>query len=111
MTLKQWNVMKIKNSLYAVCIFLPLLGFSQTSIPTTELEKVESEIQILRSRLYQNQLHQMRQEIESQDLMLANWKGYGKEIEHIRKQEEEERQIEEQIRQLEAKRQHLLKQS
>lgn len=96
--------------LYLCCI-LPFCGWSEQASNVSKSSEIDKEIQVLNQRLDQIQVKEMKEEVESQGLMIADWDAYAKEVELIRKQEEEEKYIQMKIKELEERKAELLKQS
>ncbi len=93
-----------------LCSLLPFCSWSAASSPSSELEMIEEELQVFKDRLYQHRLKEMKEEVEGQGLMIADWDAYAKELQLIRKQEEEDNQIKQQIKKLEERKAYLIKQ-
>lgn len=69
---------------------------------------IERQIQSLQGELEDNRLSEMKKEVDSQGLMIADWKGYARDVEMLRRMEEREKNLEEEIGRLQAKRNQLL---
>lgn len=96
--------------LYFCCLLL-LWGCSETASSSSqgELTVIEQEIQLLKDRLHRIQIEEMKEEVEAQELMIADWDAYAKELEFIRKLEEEEKQIQFKIQELQERKANLIK--
>lgn len=75
-----------------------------------ELVIIEQKIEALKERLSDNRLVQMSEEVEGQEMMIADWDAYSRELQRIQKKQEEDKSIENQIRVLEQHKAWLLKQ-
>ncbi len=95
---------------WILCIFSLLPFNGQATSTQSELKMVEEEMHVLKKHLHQNQLKEMNEEVEGQGLMIADWDAYARQLEFIRKQEEEDRKIQMQIQYLEQRKAELLKQ-
>jgi DNA repair exonuclease SbcCD ATPase subunit len=95
--------------LYAFC-FLPLGIRAETSTEPSELMQIERQIQMLKKHLQQGRLEEIKEEVEGQRDMIADWGAYAHELEKVRQHQEEEHRIEKQIKKLEERKTQLLKQ-
>lgn len=93
------------------CVFclLPLLTLAETSSVQGELAEINLEILALKKHLHHDRLEEMKEEVTGQGLMIADWEAYARELELIRQQELEDKQIEAQIKKLEERKAQLLK--
>lgn len=94
----------------SACCLFPIFGYSNHFPPNTELESIEQRIQILQERLQQSQLIEIKEDVEAQRFMIANWEAYSQEIQELRQLENEEEQIQLQIKELEQRKAQLLQQ-
>jgi len=92
-----------------VCFLMPFCGWSVVIPEYMELVAIEEEVRALQDRLNQHQLEEMNEEVEGQRYMIGDWDVYGQELEHVRKQQEEDNQIKSQIQKLEQRKAALLK--
>ena len=86
---------------FFIISLVPLVGWSQTPSEKNERIEIEDRIQTLKDRLHQFNIKEMHEEVASQGDMIADWEAYSKDIQYIRKLEEEELKIQNEIKQLE----------
>jgi hypothetical protein len=94
---------------YSLALF-PFYGWAQTSSPNNDLTAIDQQIQALRDRIHQGELREMKEEVEGQEYMIADWDKYAEEVQQIRKQELENDQLRLQIKKLDERKQQLLRQ-
>ena len=94
-----------------ICFLLPVLGWGQplSDAEKQELQVIEQQLADLKSRLHRLQLKDMRQEIDSQEYMIADWEKYGEETLSLRNIEHDAGAIQKQIQALKQRRDQLLK--
>ena len=63
---------------------------------------IEREIQALKERQHRLRSSEMDEEVEAQGWMIADWEKYGRDVELIRQQQEEDKEINQRIQELEA---------
>lgn len=100
----------MKKWILYVYFILPFFSWSEMPSSQNELQMIEKEIPSLKDRLHQNRLKIMKEEVEGQNDMIADWNAYAKKLEFIRKQEEENQQLQQQINKLEERRKSLIEQ-
>jgi chromosome segregation ATPase len=101
--------MVLKKRMLCACCLLPFIGWSaETASTQEELMAIEKEIQTLEERWHQINLKEMKEDVEGQGLMIADWEGYRRQLELIRQQEKEDDQIERRIKELEKRKAQLL---
>ena len=93
------------------CCVLPMFGWSQEALEKKEVADIEQKIEVLKKKLKQERLKEIKEEVDGQESMIADWEGYREDVEQIRKLDEKELQIEKEIEQLEQQKAQLLKQS
>lgn len=98
----------MKKWILCLSFFLPFFGWSENVAPESDLTQIEQEIQMLKDRLQQMQIKEISEEVKGQGLMIADWDAYAKEIELIREQDKEEKNIRLKIQQLEERKAHLM---
>ncbi len=96
--------------MFWIYCFLPFYGWSEMTSSSTELNRIEKDIQVLKDRLHQEQLKEVKEEVKGQELMIADWNAYAQELELIHRQQEENKQIQIQIQKLEERKAYLIKQ-
>lgn len=92
--------------------FLSFLPFYLTAIPLSvshDVKSIDEEIHALKNQLNKNRVNEMNEEVEGQRFMIADWDAYAKDFQHIRKMEEEDKQIIQRIQMLEERKAHLIK--
>jgi hypothetical protein len=89
---------------------LPFYAIAEASPYQSEVQTIDQEIQSLKSRLHKNQAAEMKKEVEGQGLMIADWNAYAKDIEQIRKLEDQDELIRKQINKLEERKAYLIQQ-
>ncbi len=100
-----------KYWMLCLCYVFPLVVLNaETLSQQDELKAIEEEIQVLKKRWHQINLKEMKDEVEGQGLMIADWEGYRRELEQIRQLEKEDDQIEQRIKKLEERKIELIKQ-
>lgn len=101
----------LKKGMLCACCLLPLVSWSaETTSTQDELMAIERELQTLEERWHQINLKEMKEDVEGQGLMIADWEGYRRQLELIRQQEKEDDQIEARIKELEKRKAQLLHQ-
>lgn len=92
-----------------ICLLslLPFYAIAAASPLQSELQMIDREIESLKSRLQKNETAEMKREVEGQGLMIADWEAYAKDVEQIRKLEEQDEQIRQQIKKLEERKAYL----
>jgi len=76
-----------------------------------EVHQIDQEIQHLQDQLHSDYQKEMKEEVESQKYMIADWEAYSSELQQVKHQKHEERIIKRQIEQLYQRKTQLLKQS
>jgi uncharacterized protein (UPF0305 family) len=90
-----------------ICCFLPAYAWVQNN---HQEQLIEKRIEELKKQLSQIRREQVDEVVESQEYMIADWDKYSKQVELIRKLEEEERTIQEEIDRLEERKMQFSKQ-
>jgi hypothetical protein len=90
-------------------IFLPLLIFGNVNeINNLSLSEVEIKLKRLHHILQQNYQDEMKEEVESQNFIIADWDKYAEEIQAIKNNEDRIRKIKQEIKELENRKAYLL---
>jgi transketolase N-terminal domain/subunit len=76
-----------------------------------ELKAIDKKIAELKAEYHKEQLTEMHKEVESQELMIADWEAYGKEVQEIRKLDIQTDKILKEIEELEQRKNTLIKQN
>src|SRR5690242_16346840 len=76
----------------------------------SEVQMIDQEIQELNSQLHKNQIERMREEVEGQGLMIADWNAYAEDVQQIRKLEEQDEKIRQKMHKLEGRKAYLIQQ-
>lgn len=90
----------MKKWLISLCCLLSVYGFSEEDSDYKNLTPIAKEIQALEDKLHEIQLLELKEEVEGQELMIADWPAFAKKVEAIKKLEEEERQLLSRIKRL-----------
>lgn len=96
--------------IFCLLSVLPCYIIAETASSPSELQTIDQEIQLLKSRLHKNQMEEMREDVEGQGLMIADWDAYAKDVQQIRKIENDSEMIREQIKKLEERKAYLIQQ-
>lgn len=91
-------------------VFCSLLVGASLMASEPQLETVDKEIERLKEQLYNYYREEMKEDIEGEGLMIADWQAYAKRLEIVRKEQKEVEKTQAQIKLLEDKRVELLKQ-
>lgn len=94
--------------IFTLCFSFPLLGLDELTPQQRELVEIEKKIQTIKERLQEKRLIEIKEEVEGQEFMIADWEAYRRELERIRKEEEEENRIKIEIKLLEQRKAFLL---
>ncbi len=89
---------------------LPFGGWALSSQNQEELKAIDQQIQEIKARLQGSHLEEMKEEVEGQGYMIADWEKYSQEIQEIRKQIKEDDQLKKQMDSLTQRRRELMKQ-
>lgn len=81
------------------------------STQQSELNSIEHRIQVIESHLEKDRLGEMREEVKGQGYMIADWNAYSNELEKIRQNRDEQKQMELEKQTLQDKRKDLLRQT
>ncbi len=98
----------MKKWILYLSFFLPFFGWSEVLSNEKKLTLIEHEMKVLKERLKQIQTQEIEEEVKGQGLMIADWEAYAKELELIRKQENEEKKLRLKIQQLEEQKSNLI---
>lgn len=99
----------MKNWMFCLLSFLPFYLLAIPSPLPNDVKAIDEEIQILKSRLNSNRVEEMNEEVDGQGLMIGNWGGYAKDLEHIHQLEEDDKQTVQKIKILEERKANLIK--
>lgn len=96
--------------LYLLCL-MPISGMAETtSSMQSELNQLNSEIQSLKNQLKKIRFEEMKEDVDGQGLMIADWDAYAQDVEQLHSLGQNERQIVQQIKRLEERKASLLQQ-
>jgi cell shape-determining protein MreC len=83
---------------------LMVLGFAALAWGASDSEQMKSvdqEIKQLKAKIKQLELEEMREDVDNQGRMIAEWGKYGQELEKIKTNEESQKQLHHQLETLE----------
>ena len=93
--------------IYLSSVFL-FAGCSGENEKKKELELINIEIQTLDAQLHTLRMKEMKEDVNAQETMIANWPAFAKDTEQLKQDEDKEKQIQAHIKQLEERKAQLL---
>ena len=103
-----FNRNSLKGS-FLSAVFLSLLtSCNDGEDNKTKKEKIEKEIEVLKHQYHALEMKEMKENVEGQEMMIADWQAFAKNVEQIRQDEEVKKEMQAKIKHLEEEKAHLL---
>jgi hypothetical protein len=96
-----------KGCLIFICLAFMRGGYSE-QVNFLSIAEIDKEIKELNQILHQSYMEEMRDEVDSQGFIIADWDKYSEEIQKIKQKEDEAKQIRKRINELEKRKAELL---
>lgn len=103
-----------RRIVFSVLTIFPFLCYGEENNPTdssSQIQVIDSELELLRKKQHQLRLKSMQEEINNQPLMFEQWGKYADHIKESEKYEEKAHQVQQQIDILTAKRNQLFQEN
>jgi hypothetical protein len=97
---------RIILSFLAAIVCLPF--FIQAEQKADLLQAIDKKIEELKEEMHKEQLIEMKEEVDAQGLMIADWPAYAEKVVKIRKIDEKELQLQKKIDELEERKKKLM---